>query len=377
MRTILGRMKLGLTIVIACVVSACSSVHEKAGEEHVSALSKWAELAVYTESGLRDYPIAITAQPTLENVENVQMFVFKNIGLSRSDNPFNVDLLRPVFEGKYLCTPVCRHLLEVHHDESGTMSTLLSTYFSNHELELFEFYGALYMLNTNLEELRLINESKVSDYLTFLASQEGYFSDLKGFLSDLEDKLQAHEYINFLSGRIYQQQSAHVEHFSFPSAPDHGWLAEEKYPESVAPEQDGLEGQESIPPESKEWQTLISTSEAENWVSLKNIHFDHRRGNHQLSNIDEWLLAKNISIDVGDYVCSFSDNQFGIVTKLEQQNVEVQLQLQGQVKQMHDGLISDVEQGVLFDASSNELAFVPKNELQTFSLQNLAVCFPQ
>ncbi len=83
----------------------------------------------------------------------------------------------------------------------------------------------------------------------------------------------------------------------------------------------------------------------------------------------------NIFIHVGGYVRNLNHNQFGIVTKQAQRIVVAKLQ--GEVKQLNHGRINDVGQGALFDDSSDDWAFVPNNALKRFSLQNLAVCFPQ
>jgi hypothetical protein len=260
----LVRIKLLQAIVVVCIISACSSVHEKIGREHVQALNRWEELALSSDSSLSDYSVAITAQPTLEHLKNLPMFVVTNIGLSRTDNQFNLDLLRPEFEEKFLCAPVCSHFLEVYYDESGEIGTLPSRYFSNYEEELTDFYGELHMLNDRIEELRLINESRVGDYLTFLASQGDYFTGLDAFLKDLDAKLKAHEYISFLFGRTHGPYRINAESLSAPSTPDHGWLAQEHQSTFLEYEQRSFLEWENTSPESKHWETAIRADYLEN-----------------------------------------------------------------------------------------------------------------
>ena len=88
-----------------------------------------------------------------------------------------------------------------------------------------------------------------------------------------------------------------------------------------------------------------------------------------------FLLAKNEDIQPNSYVCSYVDNKFGRVSKMSNNNVDVQLI--GQAKLLQDGILYDLEEGALFNGNHTTLTFLPLQGSQSFSMLKVARCYPE
>jgi hypothetical protein len=79
-----------------------------------------------------------------------------------------------------------------------------------------------------------------------------------------------------------------------------------------------------------------------------------------------------MEIVVGEYVCSYQTNLFGVVTAFNGKTVEVNIR--GQAKTFKDGVVQDVETGSLFGANPN-LFFIPMSKQQNFTEADIATCY--
>jgi hypothetical protein len=87
-----------------------------------------------------------------------------------------------------------------------------------------------------------------------------------------------------------------------------------------------------------------------------------------------WLMAKKAILSPSVYICTFKRNIFGQVIDLTDTSVRVQLI--GQASIIRDGIIYSAADGLLF-ATDEPISFLPLEGSHTFSLSEVAVCYPQ
>jgi len=352
-------------------MTGCSTPIKQAGKEHATSIAKWNELARYAESKFKDYPIAITAQLALLNSETGYAYQLKNIQLSKKENSYNINLLAPDFEHKYICNPICYQLLEYVENSPTHGSTLLNEYFALHEFELFSFYGELFKMNDRLERLTSINTSQLNNYFHYLHYEKRRFQTLDSFAKYLSENLTEEKYQAFLddpNAKTIRQKASQVSSlFKQPPEANSTW----SYPS------------ENTTPEMQLWQHL-NDIEKNNWTQFpesndwqlsdfKPKHFTKTSsGNHVHG---AWLMAKNIDVQPNNYVCSYSDNKFGRVSKMSDSNIQVELI--GQAKLLQDGILYDLEEGALFNGANQAITFLPLQGSQSFSRLNIAMCQPE
>lgn len=359
-----------LNISISVFLAACSTPIKQAGEEHATAIGKWNELARYAETKFINYPVAITAQLALVKQDAAHAYQLRNIQLSKKENSYTINLLAPNFEHKYICSPICYQLLEYVENSPTSGSTLLNEYFALHEFELFSFYGELYKMNEKLDQLSRYNASGLNDYLHYISHENRQFQALDSFASYLSDHLDIANYQAFLDdpkAKTLREKSSQVGSI-FKQALDAnaGW----SYPSA------------SKSPEIHLWQHL-QAGETSNWMLLpesnnwlasdfKPKHAKELPSDNVVSGA--WLMAKNIDLQPNSYVCSYSDNKFGRLARMSNNNVEVELI--GQAKLLQDGILYDLEEGALFNGHPS-ISFLPLQGTQSFSSLNVAMCQPE
>jgi hypothetical protein len=84
-----------------------------------------------------------------------------------------------------------------------------------------------------------------------------------------------------------------------------------------------------------------------------------------------WEQAKQNALQVGSIVCSFSDNSFGVVKKLEANDVTLDVIAQARV--LVDGMKLYLQPGYLF-TSAESFYFVKGSPNQTYTLSDIATC---
>ena len=361
----------GLCILCSVLLAACSTPIKDAGKEHATSIAKWNELARYSETRFTEYPVVITAQLALVRNDKNYAYQLKNIQLNQKENSYNINLLAPEFEHKYICNPVCYQLLEYVENSPTSGSTLLNEYFSLHEFELFSFYGELYKMNEKLNSLSALNSSGLDDYLAFISMENRKFQTLASFTDYLASQLVEERYLAFLSdpnaSAIRRKARQIPGIFEQPLEANASWSLPAK----------------NKAPESAQWQAAIDSDkynhselpESRNWqqADFKPRHFT-RAGSDKMIH-GSFLLAKNEDILPNAYVCSYEDNKFGRVSKLSNNNVDVQLI--GQAKLLKDGILYDLEEGALFNGNHPTLTFLPLEGSQSFSMLKVARCYPE
>jgi len=328
-------------------MTACQTTLKQAGEAHQTAGEKWYALGQYASSTLTSYGVTVTAKLNVDNDDpNGVGFVIGDIGLSESEDNFSVDLLRPNFEHKYICTPVCTQLVEYLNDAKKNSDTLLTKYFDKHEFELFEFYGDIYVLDDQLALLAQINATLVDDYLHLLIKSNNQFDTLKEFSAFLREKINKNAYQHFV-------KNPYVEYAKFTNnyfiTPDQHWASDAQL-------------DLSLQNPNLDWANVFSSPEIDIWTIP-----DHQKDRGHNS----WLVAKAAYFGPGDTVCSYQENYFGIVDSISTGQVE--LTVIGQSKMLIDGAIMDAKEGELFHESANG-NFLPVNIRKTFSLTDVARC---
>ncbi len=368
MKALVTNILIYLSLATSIFLSACSTPLKQAGSAHAITLSKWQELATYAESQLGDYPIAITAQLTIAQQEGKARYQLANIRLIEKENSYNINLLTPSFEHKYICNPVCKQLIEYVEDSPTRGSTLLNEFFSQHEFELFNFYGKLFKLNEPLQQLAQLNAYSIGDYLKYVSQAQRKFQSLDRFIAYLRNNLKAEKYQHFLDTPSASNIRKKARQVKTLFRPPPELEAEWSSPSEVSSPDMKLLQRLSVYdkldwrlfPESIRWQHRQFTP----WKGVKGSTDHILQGS--------WLIAKNYPIQVNKYVCSYSDNTFGRVSKVSDSTITVELI--GQAKLLQDGILHDLDEGALFSPANKSLTFLPLQGSQSFASEGLALC---
>jgi len=371
-------------LIFTISLFSCQSQLDIAGEEHKTAAEKWYALANYTQSDLTKFGVTITAQ--LSVVEETQTFKLTNFKINNNETRRDINLLAPYFESKFICKSECYQFLEYVNENEVKGETLLSHYFSQHEFQLFKLYGDIVILNESLQNLAKINTPLLPSYLKYLSEQNISFTEPKDFILYLEMALSEKSFSAFLANPkgLYRE---FLENYNMQ--PNTGWSNDTNKETSMwsSNEQSEpdyqleftLEGEESkswssesISPSLK-WSTNGKTTVTKDWEVQ---HSEDALWSNDIGlkekEVSLWKAAKKLPIVVGQNVCSYEDNFFGVVVSIDNDKVEVLLL--GQAKMIKDGVVESIAKGSLFQ-SNGEFYFFPESGKQIFSTSEVATCY--
>jgi hypothetical protein len=314
------------------LLPGCQTPVKHAGNEHRLVVDKWRELSKYAESELVKYKFLVNAKLTLikdedENV-NEDKYQLTDITLSASEDNFNINLLWPSFNSKYVCSPVCKQLEEYTNTKEREGSTLLDRFFTKHGFELFKFYGELYHLNWQIIELESIQIDSVELFLSSIVNKKQNFATLGEFSQYLTENITADAFTEFINDPL----------------------------STLYNEDDEIE----LIDETALW--LTDSTETALWLTdsiLKSVKKDSQLVQHQASN-------------VGDQVCTYQQNTYGNIISIKDQNAAVMVI--GQAKQFTDGIIGDYDNGYLFYEHIQDIRFIPVKKMSILPLINLFMC---
>jgi hypothetical protein len=333
------------------LLPGCQTPIEHAGNEHRLVVDKWRELSKYAESELVKYKFLVNAKLTLikdededevedevevededevedevEDEDEVE-YQLTDITLSASENNFNINLLWPSFNNKYVCSPVCKQLVEYTNTKEKEGSTLLDQFFTKHEFEFFKFYGELYHLNWQIIELESIQIDSVELFLSSIVNKKQNFATLSEFSQYLTENITADAFTKFINDPL----------------------------STLYNEDDEIE----LIDETALWLTNSTDSIIKPIKPIKPIKKDSQVVQHQANN-------------VGDKVCTYQQNTYGNIISIKGQNAAVMVI--GQAKQFTDGIIGDYDDGYLFYEHTQDIRFIPVKKMSILPLINLFMC---
>jgi hypothetical protein len=330
------------------ILVSCQSALQQAGEQHKTAVDKWQALANYAASDLLNYGLIITTKLIIRNVEDQARYQFIDIKLATSEDPFNINMLTPSFDQKYICHPKCVQFNEYFTTPGESTYTLLSAYFDEEEFRLFQFYADIVLLNDQLALLSEISPDHLMAYLNWLGSQQKSFDALASFSNYLEKVLSIESYRYFIEHPVYIQSAESAKHYLHLSqSPESQWGAKS-----------GIGADISAPLETAAWLDQEPMENKAIYQPVKQVE-------------STWRQAQLLTVEVGDNVCSYLENKFGVVTAITGNEIEVALT--GQIKTIADGLIKNMSPGSLFQLVEG-VNFYPAQELQIFLKTDIGPC---
>jgi hypothetical protein len=383
----MGRYTLNIMVnkygfIIFCLLFVgCQSKIEKIGQQHAEEVLKWQELARYAGNELKYLGLTVTAGVQINQSAEGTTYSIVNVQLNRDANHTEVDLLSPEFAEKFACGKDCQKL-GLYDSNFTKPETQLSSFFFEEEGRFFEFYGRLTRLNYTLADYRASSPDILKKYLTLMFNRKLSFNSLSefidnlekhvtenkllafsksGFISPVEDRLSS-MFIDDLTANLPTEWEINVDDVKMPdddwnsnaSTPDElfytGLTPDELFYTGLTPDELFYTG---LTPDELFYANLISKT-----ASLSVI-------------TSNWEQAKQNALQVGSIVCSFSDNSFGVVKKLEANDVTLDVIAQARV--LVDGMKLYLQPGYLF-TSAESFYFVKGSPNQTYTLSDIATC---
>lgn len=310
---------------------ACQSGLQIVGQEHALVVKKWQELAQYIDKSTTNNPFTIVGRLSVDTQAEIQTFILTDIHLTQQETKFELNLIRPTFQNKYICIPTCLQLTEYFSD-SQKNSTMLNRYFEQHEFELFKFYAFLVLQDDNISALYELSPIVATQYFNWLMQEEQKFNDLASISQ-------------FLSLALTQQSM-----LDFLNDPD------KFYGNLLAKSQNVLRGRrlsDGISPPTED--EVLNTLNA-------------FRKQDRLQN---WLNIKDYPLEIGDQVCSYTQNEFGTVNGII--GNQVQVRIVGKLMKFVDGMEVSADSGDIYDKQLGQL-FIPINRVEIYKADSIALC---
>jgi len=358
-------------IFLTCVLfslCSCQSNLQIVGDKHKTSIEKWHELAKFSESDLNSFKVKLVASFSL-NDESSNLYQLNNFRISVTESSFDINLLHPSIEQKYLCDPVCKQLAELIISESDEAGVLSDFYFDQSEFDLFKFYGDLYLLNNNVSHFNKYSPLLVDEYLLFLAQQNQLFSNINDFMVYLKEALNKEAFYAFIN-------NPHNRFKTLSKSPleSDNWNQEPlvNLPENM--NKVVLESyqwnQEQNSTEILFWNNDQELAETLFWNDKQSIPESSNNSNEiEDSNNDKPVNKNNIYI--GDIVCHGPSNSFGLAQAVTGKTVTVQIA----------GVLRVYSEGVLMTPKPNEILikkgkidFVAVNEQQQYFIDEIEKC---
>jgi hypothetical protein len=371
-------------IVMTLLLNACTTSTQIAGEDHRSAAQKWYALSQYTTSHLPTYGYSITARLETTTLNSDSGLQLTKIKLEPKADNFRLNLLKPNFMDKYICSPQCSQLIEYESEQGENGETLLATYLTQYEFELFAFYGEMFVLNDVLSSLRNENEQLLYEYLRYVSTKQDEFTSLKEMTTFLKGQLTLPAFRQFvnepelryegLANHFLKNNKAHFN----PKQPEElwGYVSSSSNDDSalISPDLNWNKIESALISPDENWNKIESTSNpVEHWslASESKEQLLWLVQKETQSEISVWEDAKHIPIELGTYVCSFTDNYFGMVFSVTP--IDVIVLIQGQANTHLDGMNNNLPIGSLFHENAN-IEFLPMVEKRTFLRTDIAPC---
>lgn len=368
-------------LLLSLVIVGCQSKLDKIGQEHAEEVMKWQELARYAGNELKYVGLTVTAGVQISQSAEGTSYSIVKVQLNSKANHTEIDLLSPELAEKFACDQDCQKL-GLYDSNFAKPETQLSSFFFEEEGRFFEFYGRLTRLNIVLADYRASSPDILEKYLALMMKRKLTFNSLSEFMDNLEEhitegKLIAFSKSGFISPVEDRLSSTFIDDLKANLPAE--WkvnLDDEKMPydnwniDDLTPDEllytglspDGLFNTGVTPDE------LFYTGLTPDELFYANL----KSRTVNLSDItSNWEQAKQNAVQVGSIACSFSDNSFGVVKTLEDN--EVTLDVIAQARLLVDGMRLHLQAGALF-TSAESFYFVKGLPNQTYMLSDIATC---
>jgi hypothetical protein len=339
----------------------CQSKLDKIGQEHAKEVVKWQELARYAGNELKYLGLTVTAGVQINQSPEGTSYSIVKVQLNRDANHTEIDLLSPELAEKFACGLECRKL-GLYDSNFVKPETQLSSFFFEEEGRFFEFYGRLTRLNDTLADYRAISRDILKKYLTLMLNRKLIFNSLSEFMDNLEkhiteEKLLAFSKSGFISPVEDRLSSTFIDDLTA----------------NLPTEWDVHDDDVNMPDDH--WNLKASTPDELFYTGLTPDELFFANLKSKTANLSvitsNWEQVKQYTIQLGSIACSFSDNSFGVVKKLEAN--EVTLDVIAQARVLVDGMKLYPQPGYLF-TSAESFYFVKGSPNQTYTLSDIATC---
>ena len=353
----------GLSLIL--LLGACTSTMDESAQQHAKDVKKWKELASYAGDELKYWDYTVTAEIKVDMDGEQKQFKLADVKLGNKSLTKRIDLLSPEFAEKFVCGEECE-FVSLYKGSEGINPTALSQFFEASEGQFFRFYGK--MLNVN-EKLKLYRET-VPNYLKMLLvrvihTNKSYDSELE-FIDELSSLLEEENFRRFIETDTLDGQEKRIVMEDITTD-----LPTENPHMDGLPWNNGSDVQENRvsqfdlhyadPMESTEDESIMLAFVEREEQELLNSQF----------RVETLKSARAVVINVGDTVCTFSDNRFGEVESITGDDLMVKLV--GTAKMIVDGLKTEAPEGYLYGNLQN-VHFVRLHGSDIYNRSDLSAC---
>jgi hypothetical protein len=336
-------LKKNISVLLLAIFSlfGCQSRLDVVGQDHALVVKKWQELAKYTDKSTTNNPFIIVGKLAVDRQSEVHKFVLTDIHLTQEENHFELNLIRPSFDNKYICMPVCLQLTEYFSNNQDN-TTMLYRYFEQQEFELFKFYGDVVLQNDSINELLEFYPVAATQYINWLIRKEQKFQDLVSLTAFLRGALTKENIILFLN------------------TPDDFYM-------------DLLTNSQNMLNKSNVWNLNDATAETDNWTNTATVDEAFLTLNRlgQELRMQNWLEIQDNALAIGDQVCSFEKNEFGIVSEII--GNKVQVRLVGKLIKLVDGSQVSTRPGDIYNREIQH-SFTSISRDEVYQASTIALC---
>jgi hypothetical protein len=339
--------KIFLVLFFLCLTS-CQSTLQKAGQSHALTFQKWQALAQYAgDSQLTNHPsIFIVGELKIDSSGKENKFILTNIKLSSKETHFQINLLHPQFESKYICAPQCLQLTE-YLAQAAEGNTMLTRYFDEQEFELFKFYAEVFSLDEIIKEKITSSGEYFEHYVNWVINQQLNTDDITTFIVHLKRIFSDEEYASFLEKpeQVYSHLVQSATKLGLGIEPSETALWSDTNAESA--------------PEIMLW-TL--TKEHNDGIELAEINIEPNAR----------IKPADTDIEPGDLVCSSVNNEFGSVVEIRGSNIL--LDLIGERLNYLDGVSIAIRPSEIFNSNIITSYKLVENGIKTYSNSQVVKC---
>jgi hypothetical protein len=341
-----------LLILSMLFVMGCSSNLQQAGQDHALVFEKWQALSEYAGDTFVDEQIQIVGKLIVEPNDSGNKFILTDFRLTHNENPYQINLRNPQFQNKYICNGPCVQLTEylILDNQDATM---LTRYFSQSEFKLFELYGDIFTLKSQISQMKLISEQHYEHYLNWLISDMSSFDDIDTFRDFLKQSFTRDAFIKFI-----QTPTARYS----------------KYISNNGDSNDGISSDDFTNAPNTNWIKNAVPQETEVWMSTiqgRLLDFDAKYLAFTEKVDSDVSQQSNISISVGDMVCERQGNEFGHVSAI--MGTELTVSMLGRAVIIQDGIFTSVTQTNVFSGKEQTI-YRPNEGSKVYSIEQIGAC---
>lgn len=320
-----------VTLAIACTGCQLTSAPEV--NRFVEDRAIWQQQAKVISSGLNNFGITVEARVQVVSEEPNKRYELTDIKLIDQMRHSELDLLRPNFSAAYDCNSRCMNLSAVDNS-AASLGSPLSDLLDSQRTQLSEFYKQMQELNQRISWYQNESPEVLVKYLRYLVRENHKAANLAEFVSYLDNALSAEKLASFITSNFTSTKSANT---LIGPAVETGAMAQ-----------------------TQNKKRRVDAAMAD-WMDLEEMTGDQKLHNQLLEQKEQslagsyskktrWRTAKKETLTLGATACTFSSNEFGIVYKIDRN--QVTLELLGEAQILVDGIKQTPEAGYFYTGVS-------------------------